>query len=139
MHLHSVVDHIRKRVRPVELDQRDLDACVCTLIDLLRGIERHQSAGVDLCGGVRDPVLNRLLVGERAAESVALESTGAHRFERSLHLADPSHDVMDAAGAKSCLRDLESIAPFAKDVLGRNADLVEADLAMCRPAAPAMT
>ena len=48
-----------------ELDQRDLDACPSPSSILLRGVERHEPAGLNLGGGVRDPVLHRLLLGER--------------------------------------------------------------------------
>ena len=76
----------------VELDQRDLDARLVALVDLVRGVERHQPAGLDLGGRVGDPVLDRLLVGERARRTPRARARGVHmQLERALHLAEPAH------------------------------------------------
>ena len=90
MHLHCPVDHAREDVRRVELDQRDLDARIPFLVDLVRGVERQQAASLDLGGRVGDPVLHGLLLGERPAERLALERACAHQLERALHLSRAS-------------------------------------------------
>ena len=73
VHLERAVDHVVQHARRVELDQRDLDARLVALVDPLRGLQRHQPARLDLGGRLGDPVLDRLLVGERLAERLALE------------------------------------------------------------------
>ncbi len=138
MHLHRAVDHVVQHARRVELDQRDLDARLVALVDLVRGVERHQPARLDLGGRVGDPVLHRLLVGERAAEGLALERVRAHELERALHLAEPAHDVVDATRAEPLLRDPEAVALLAERVLDGDADARVAHLAVRRPAAAAV-
>ena len=80
-----------------------------------------QPAGVDLRRGVGDPVLDRLLVRKRAAERLALERIRAHELERTLHLPEPAHDVVDTPGAEPLLRDPESLPHLAERVLDRHA------------------
>ena len=116
MHLDGAVDHVVEHARSVELDRGDLDACLVAAVDLVRGVERHQPAGLDLGVAVGDPVLHGLLLGERAAERLALERVGAHQLEGALHLAEPAHHVVDAAGAEALLRDREPLADLAEGV-----------------------
>src|SRR4051794_33012302 len=61
VHLHRPVDDVVQHLRRVELDRRDLDPRVPSLVDLVRRIERHQPACLNLDVAVRDPVLHRLL------------------------------------------------------------------------------
>ena len=73
-------------------------------------------------GRVGDPVLHRLLVGQRPAERLPLERVGAHQVERALHLAEPPHDVVDAPRAEPLLREPERLATLAERVRDRNPD-----------------
>ena len=66
----SITSH--EHPRGVELEQRDLDARLRALVDLPRGVHRQQAAGLDLGRRVGDPVLHRLLLGERPAERLPL-------------------------------------------------------------------
>ena len=124
MHLDRAVDHLVQHAGGVELEQRHLDARLRALVDLAGHVHRQQPAGLDPRRGVRDPVLHRLLVGERPAERLPLERVRAHQVERALHLAEPAHDVMDAAGAEPLLGDPERIAALAERVRDRDADAV---------------
>ena len=116
MHLDRAVDHLAEHPRREELDQRDLDARLVALVDPLRRLHRHQPAGLDVGGRLGDPVLDRLLLGERAAERLALERAGAHELERALHLPEPAHDVVDPARPEPLLRDPEAVAGLAERV-----------------------
>ena len=58
----------------------------------------------------------------------------AHQLEGALHLAEPAHHVVDAAGAEPLLRDAEAVARLAEHVVERDAHVREARLAMRRPA-----
>ena len=134
VHLYGAVDYSREHIRRVELQQRDLDARVRALVDLVRGVEREQTTCLDLGGRVGDPVLHGLLLRERAAECLAFERPGAHELERALHLAEPAHDVMDAAGPEPLLGDQEAGAALAQEVRLRHAYLLVGHLAVRRPA-----
>ena len=136
VYLHRPVDYAREHAGGVELDQRDLHARVLVCVDLARGIERQQPAGLDLGGGVGDPVLHRLLLRERAAERLALERAVAHQLERALHLPQPAHHMMDPSRPQPLLRDQEAGAALAEQVLRRHAHVCVRHLAMRRPPAP---
>ena len=116
MHLDRAVDHLVQHAGRVELEQRHLDARLGALVDLARGVHRQEPARLDLGGRVGDPVLHRLLVGERAAERLALERVGAHQVERALHLPEPAHHVVDPPRAEPLLREPERLAALAERV-----------------------
>src|SRR2546421_350886 len=69
-----------------------------------------------------------------AASGLALERVRAHQLERALHLAEPAHHVVDAAGAEPLLRDAEAVARLSEHVLERHADVRETRLAVRSPA-----
>ncbi len=121
VHLDGAVDHVVEDARGIELDRRDLDACLVAAVDLVRRVERHQPAGLDLGVAVRDPVLHGLLLGERAAEGLAFERVGAQQVEGALHLAEPAHHMMDPARAEALLGDRESLSNLAEGVRDRYA------------------
>ena len=80
VHLDRAVDHVLQRLRGEELDRRDLDARLVAAVDLVRGVERHQPAGLDLDVAVGDPVLHRLLArraARRTPRARARTSTSA--------------------------------------------------------------
>src|SRR5207247_4996902 len=104
-----------------------------------RRLERQEAAGLDLGRGVRDPVLDRLLLGEHASKDLARERAVAHEVEGALHLPEPTHDVMDAAGAEPLLRDAEAVPRSAERVRDRHADVREPHLAVGVVAAAAVT
>ncbi len=135
VNLDRAIDHLAEHARGVELDQRDLDARLVPVVDALRGLHRHQPARLDLGGRLGDPVLHRLLVGKRLAERLALERVRAHQVERTLHLPEPAHHVMDAARPEPLLRDAEAAAALAEQVRRRHAHVGEARLAMRPPPA----
>src|SRR5581483_180758 len=83
-------------------------------------------------------VLHGLLVGQPAAEHLAVERPPAEQVEGALHLAEPAHHVVDAARAEPLLRDPEAVARLAERVLDGDPDAVVGDLAVRRPAAAAV-
>src|SRR5581483_6535140 len=119
--------------------QRPLDARLVALVETVRRLQRRQAACLDLRRRLGDPVLDRLLLGQRPAEGLALERVGAHELERALHLAEPAHDVMDAARTEPLLRDREAGADAAEGVLDGNTDAGKSCLAvgpLPRPSCP---
>src|SRR5262249_60124794 len=126
--------HLSEHPRSEELDQRDLDARLVSLVEPVRGLKRHEPAGLDVRGRLGDPVLNRLLLRERAAERLPLERPSAHELEGALHLPEPAHDVMDPSRPEPLLRDTEAVAGLAERVRERHADAGEARLAVRPPA-----
>src|SRR5262249_11154966 len=67
-------------------------------------------------------------IGDLLAECDTREATSHHHVERLFGLADRTHAVMNAAGPKPDLRDLEAPAFAKQDVLLRHAHIVEADV-----------
>ena len=137
VHLHRAVDHLVQHARGVELDQRDLDARLVALVDLVRGVEGHQPAGLDLGGGVGDPVLDRLLVGEGRAEGLALERVRLH-MSSNARCIWPSQRMtwwMRPGPSRFCA--IRKPSPrLAEHVRGRHAHARVAHLAVRRPAPP---
>src|SRR5439155_685961 len=138
-HNGGAIDHFVQHARGIELHERDLDPRLVARVEAVRGLERQEPAGLDLGGGVRDPVLDRLLLGEHAPEDLARERAVAHEVEGALHLPEPSHHVMDAAGTKPLLRDTEAVSGLAERVRDRHADVREPHLAVGVVAAAAVT
>jgi hypothetical protein len=66
VNLQRSVEHLAEHARGEELDQRDLDTRLVALVELLRSLQRHQPAGLDAGGRLGDPVLDRLLLGQRS-------------------------------------------------------------------------
>ena len=116
----SITSH--ERMRGGELEERHLDPCLRPLVDLPRRIHRQEAAGLDLRGGVGNPVLDGLLLGERPAERHALVRVATHELERALHLPEPAHDVVDPPRAESLLREPERLALASERVRDRHAN-----------------
>ena len=98
------------------------------LVDHPRRVQRHQSCRLHLGPRVRDPVLDRLLLGQQAPVREPRERTLAQHVECSPALAEPSHAVVDAPGAQAFLRDHERLALAAERVRDRDANVLVQDL-----------
>ena len=139
MHLDRAIDRVVEHLAAPELDDRDLLAraadepslsifqAACSVISLQR---------VDLGRRVGDPVLDRLLAGERLAEHDAGHRPLAQHPERAVALTDPAHDVMDASWSETLLREHERLAFAAEQVLVGHADVGVQDLGVARRACP---
>ena len=130
VHLHRAVEHVLVHLRRDHLDHRDLLArgALALGVHLPGGVQHHQPRGVDLHARLRDEVLDELLLGERAAEGLALVRAPAHQLEGALGRADRAHAVVDAAGAEPVLGDREAGAALAEQVVGRHAAVLVAHL-----------
>ena len=136
VHLDRPVDDVVQDLRREELDRRDLDPGLRAVVDLVRRIECHQPARLDLDVTVGDPVLDGLLARQRFAERLPLERIAAHQVERALHLREPAHHVVDTTGAETLLGDQEPSAFCAERVRRRHADVRVPHLTVGRPAPP---
>src|SRR3954454_11002775 len=130
--LQGAVDDVVHHSGAEELDERDLLARSRGAfgVHLPCRVQRHQARRLHLRGGVGDPVLDRLLVGERAAARLAVERALAEHVERPLREPEPAHAVVDAPGPEPLLGDQEAGTIVAQEVLGRNADVLVEDLGM---------
>ena len=128
--LDGAVDHVVEHLRPEELDQRDLLArgLLPVLVHHPGRVQRHQTRGLHLGRGVRDPVLHGLLGRQRSAERVPLQRALAHDVEGAAGLAQPAHAVVDAAGAQPVLGDLEALADLADQIRLGHAHVAVVDL-----------
>src|SRR5207248_5452922 len=91
----------------------------------------------DVCSS--DPVLDRLLLSEHASKDLARERAVAHEIEGALHLPEPSHHVMDAAGTEPLLCDTEAVSGSAERVRDGHAHVGEPHLAVGVVTAAAVT
>ena len=139
VHLHCPIDHVVQRARREELQQRHLDPRLRSRVDLPRRVHRQQAAGLDLGRRVGDPALHDLLLGERTTEGLTLERVGAHQLEGALHLPEPSHHVVDAAGPEPLLRQPEPVPHARRARSRRHARAGEAHLAVRPPSASRVT
>ena len=90
-------------LRGDHLDHRDVLAggALALGVHLPGGVQHHQARGVDLHARLGDEVLDELLLGELAAERLALVRAPAHQLEGALGRADRAHAVVDAARARA--------------------------------------
>src|SRR4051795_3156917 len=117
--LQRAVDDVVHDPRAEELDERDVlpRGRRALRVHLPRGVQRHQPRRLHLRGRVRDPVLDRLLVGERAAARLGVERALAEHVDRAPRDAEPAHAVVDAARPEALLSEEEAAPVFAQDVL----------------------
>src|SRR5208282_3374493 len=96
-------------------------------VDLRRRAESQLPRGLNLGRGIRDPVLDGLLLGQRAAERTPRERPLAHQLEGALRLPEPSHAMVDASGPEALLRNLERLSPRSEQVRERHPAIVVAN------------
>ena len=77
-----------------------------------------------------DPVLDIRVVTDGLPEGDAGGCALAHQFQCALGHSDCTHAVVDAAGAEAGLADRESFTLTGENVLGRDAHVLESDLAV---------
>src|SRR4051812_22769186 len=78
-------------------------------VDAPRRVERHQTCGLHLRGGVGNPPLHGLRVAEEAVFDGPVERSLTHRVVRPASHAEPAHAVMDATRDQALLRDQEAV------------------------------
>src|SRR5207302_8462944 len=87
-----------------------------------------QASSLHLRRRIGDPVLDRLLLRQRAAEGLSLQGALTEHVEGPPGLPQPAHAVVDAAGSEPDLRDLEALANLADDVLLGDLHILVEDL-----------
>src|SRR2546423_1332182 len=80
---------------------------------------------VDLHARLRDPMADDPMVRGIPAKSMAAERTLAQGLERTLGNADEPHAMVNAAGPKPALRDLEAAPLSQQDVCDRHPHVLE--------------
>src|SRR3954454_23137263 len=128
--LQRPVDDVVHDARAEELDERDVlpRGRRALRVHLPRGVQRHQARRLHLRRRIGDPVLDRLLLGERAAARLAVQRALAEHVERAPRDAEPAHAVVDAPRPEALLGDEESGALVAEQVLRRHAHVLVQDL-----------
>ena len=94
------------RGRHEDLDRGDVGARVAAVFHLLGAVQRHEARGLDVDVALGDEALDELLGLELAAVHLAHHRTLDHEVERTPHLPDRVHAVVDAARAEAVLRSL---------------------------------
>jgi hypothetical protein len=87
-------------------------------IQLIRRMQHHEPRLLQADAALRQLVLQRALLAERAAERRASVQAAAHQLHGSLRHAHHAHAVVQPAGAQPALCDLEP-APFAQQNVAR--------------------
>lgn len=131
--LGDVVVHLRHR----GLDGGDVLAdlpVVLVPVDEPGGAQDEQPELLDLDPAVGDLLLGHLHLGQRPEARLPGHRALAHHVERLADLRDGPHRVVDAAAAEPGLRDGERAALVAEEVLGGDADVLVAQVAV-RPLA----
>ena len=125
----DVVEHLRHR----RLDRRDVGADLLVVVVL---VDRHavrstSRRNCSICDPrVGDHRLHQLLAGQQLALRRPRQRPLAHHVERLLDEPDGAHGVVDAAAAEAGLGDDEALAAPAEEVVGGDAHVVVADVAV---------
>ena len=90
----------------------------------------QQTTGVDIHGGLAEPVLDALVLVQTTAEGLALGNIGGRDLQRPLRHAEPAHAVRETCRAETDLRHLETVANTEQTVLVGDLEAVEAQFAM---------
>ncbi len=109
--LDRAVEHVHDHVGGHHLDHRDLAAGGLLALRCPSSRPRSRVSRRAWSVSIRergDEVLDELLLGELAAEGLALVGAPAHHLDRALAGADRPHAVVDAAGAEAVLGDHEA-------------------------------
>ena len=91
-------------------------------------VQRHQPCRLHLRGGVCDPVLHRLLVGQQGAVRVARQRALAQHVERAPRDPEPAHAVVDPPRAEPLLGDQEAGTARAEQRVQRHVNVLVDDL-----------
>ena len=112
--LDRAVEHVHVGGHDLDLGDLLSGGALALGIHLPGGVHGHEPGAVDLDPRASDEVLEELLIGQRAAEGLALDGTLAHELERALGAADGPHAVVDTPRAEAVLRDGEASALLAE-------------------------
>jgi hypothetical protein len=123
----------------VDLGDEDLDfgnllerALGVGLVNFDGGIEDGKARGVDLDTGACDALEHDAMLVEKLAEGLLALVVDAREepLESLLGRADAPHSVVDAAGAKTTLDDLETAALAEDHVAGGHAHILKSNVAV---------
>ena len=127
MDLDRAVDDLAGHARRDDLDHADqvLGALVAVRVQRRGGLQGEQARLFDFAAAQRDRFLGHAVATQRFAEGFAVARAFDHGFQRALGQADKAHAVVDAARAKTRLRDFKAAAGRAQAVGHRHAHVVE--------------
>ena len=134
VHLDGTVDDSAQRVGDEVLGHRHLALEILAPVDLVRGVEHHQLALVQLHRRVGDQPLDALLLGEDASVREPGERTVDHHVEGGLRLGDPPHAVRKPSGTESVLPEKVPAAERSEHLAVVEAEILDADLTVTRRA-----
>ena len=132
--LDRTINHLQQHARHLHLDLSDLlerGLCIA-LVDLDRRVQHRETGSVDFNARFCDSLKHDSVGAQELAEGFlsGVLDAGEEPLEGLLGGADGAHGVMDSAGAQTALDDFEA-ASFAEDhVGGRDAYVVEEEVAV---------
>ena len=128
VHLDRAVDDAVERVRDEVLRHRHLALEVFLAIDLVRRVQHHELALVELDRRLGDHPLDALLLREQRAVREAVERAVDHHVERDLGLRDPAHAVREPGRAEAVLAEQVALPAAAEHLVVVHAEVFDADL-----------
>ena len=119
MRLDRVIDYAQCHARRRHLDHGDLELrrLVAGLVHHVGGLEAEEPRHFDVDARFGDALLPDRMLGDLLAEGDAGQKPLGHLLQRHFGNAYRAHAVVDAAGAKPALRDLETAAFAEQEVL----------------------
>ena len=99
------------------------------VVDVLGGAVGGRLTGIDLDGALGQLVADGAILGDGSAELVAFVGVLHAAGQRALGRADHGATELDAADVEDVDRNLESLLALVEQVLDRDLDVVEEDLA----------
>lgn len=132
--LDRAIDDLEHNLRHEDLDGRNLleRALGIALINLDSGVQDGQTRGINLDTGARDALEHDAVLMQHLAEGLlcGVIHAGEEVLEGLLRSANGAHSVVNTSGAQTALDDFEAAALAEDHVGGRDAHVVEGDVAV---------
>ena len=123
-----MVDHLPGHLGGIGLDDGELRARIHAPIEAPGRLVGHESRRMNAGGGIGDPPLNRLAIGQIGAEGFSLRRVLDHHVERPLRAADAPGSHLHPTRSEPLLHRRKALAFDAKQLAGRNAAIIEGHL-----------
>ena len=127
VNLDGTINCVVQHACTVNFDQSDLYPGFISLVNFLRGVQSKQSCRLDFYSGIKDKLLDLLVLPQSFTKGDPTIGSRAHEIKSALCLPKPAHTVEYSAGTESVLRNLKSLASRTKKVVFGYTDVIVVD------------
>jgi hypothetical protein len=133
VNLYCAVDDLPQTVRHEVLGHRYFRSERQTVLDLVRSMEHHQFALVQLHRRIGDQPLDSLLLRQQRSVRETIQRAINHHVEGSLCLADPAHAMCQTCRPQSILAEKMTLTASSEHLGLVHAKILDFDLAVIVP------